>query len=225
MNRVRVRKIGSGAFVGSLTLGCPGADGVGDMGGEAVITVAGVGGSKADALHKAALIAEHITNDPIISALLPPQARAAIVATKKLASAAKQGSRVFRSVWRRFHGPGVQRLARALHDESMKAEGHTDAEVGAFWDRAKSIAKKAAKYGHPAGWAYMAAKYGAKKAGIRLRNPLVRARKRPEPQYDDEQYDDDDAQQAQQPAPQQAPEPAPEAPDIDDDADNEEEGA
>lgn len=200
MNRVRIRKHSPGVYVGALTLGCPGADGVGDMDGNAVITVGAFGSSQADALHKAALIAERIANDPIMAAILPPQARAAIVATKKLASAAKRGSRFFRHMWKRFNGPGIQRVARALHDEAMKNEGHTDAEVAGFWSRVKHIAKKAAKYGTVPGLIYTAAKAARRKKRKRAITPPPEA-----PQQEDEQPEDEQPEPPQPEAPQSEP--------------------
>lgn len=164
--RARVRKHDNGAYVGTITIASPNCGGVGDTGGDGVITIGAFGDSKADALHKAALVAERITSDPVLRAIIPPQALLAVAATKKLASAAKGGARLFRSVWKRFKGPGVQRLARALHDESMKRDGATTAEVGAFWGRVKKLAKKAVKYGTVPGLVYTAARYAGKKTGV-----------------------------------------------------------
>jgi hypothetical protein len=81
-----------------------------------------VGDTRADALKNAALVAERIANDPVLSALMPPQAMAAIKAAKGLASAAQQGSHVLKSFWHSLHGPGKKRLAKALHDEAVDQE-------------------------------------------------------------------------------------------------------
>lgn len=87
------------------------------------LTVAAVGDDRADALAKAALIAERIASDPILRAIMPPQAAAAIKAAKGLAAAAKRGTRTLRHFWSRIRGPGKRRLAEALHAEAAKAEG------------------------------------------------------------------------------------------------------
>lgn len=91
------------------------------------LTVAAVGDDRADALAKAALIAERIASDPILRAIMPPQAAAAIKAAKGLAAAAQRGTRTLRHFWRRIRGPGKKRLAEALHAEAAKAES---ADVG-----------------------------------------------------------------------------------------------
>lgn len=101
------------------------------------LSVAVVGDSRADALGKAALIAERIATDPVMSALMPPQALAAIKAAKGLAAAAKRGTRVLRSFWGRIHGPGKKRLAEALHEEAAKEEA---SDVG--WNPFKRKRKK-----------------------------------------------------------------------------------
>lgn len=90
------------------------------------LTVAAVGEDRADALAKASLIAERIVSDPILRAIMPPQAAAAIKAAKGLAAAAKRGPRVLRHFWGRIRGPGKKRLAEALHVEAVKA----DTDVG-----------------------------------------------------------------------------------------------
>jgi cytochrome c551/c552 len=96
-----------------------------------VITVAGIGDSRTEALANAARIAERIASDPVLSAVLPPQALPAIKAVKGLAAASKLGPRALRAVWSRLSGPGKQRLAAAL------AEDHGGAEVAwhPFWRR------------------------------------------------------------------------------------------
>lgn len=95
---------------------------------EGRVTVAVVGDSRADALGRAALIAERIASDPVMSALMPPQALAAIKAAKGLASAAKRGTRTLRRFWGHLHGPGKRRLAAALHEEAAKREASEDGE-------------------------------------------------------------------------------------------------
>ncbi len=79
-----------------------------------VITVAGIGDSRTEAIAKAALVAEKIASDPVLSAILPPGTLAAIKATKGLAAASALGIRHLRSFWRGLRGPGKKRLAEAL---------------------------------------------------------------------------------------------------------------
>lgn len=109
-------------------------------GGGGAMSVAGVGDSKADALARAASIAHRIMEDPVMSALMPPQAKAAIVAARGLAAAAKRGKRVLKSFWRRLKGPGKKRLARALLDEVKK---QNTADVG--WNPFRRKRKRPAR--------------------------------------------------------------------------------
>ena len=112
--RARFRTV-NGATVGSLTFPTK-------AGG---ISVHAVGDDRADALAKASLIAERIVNDPVMRALMPPQAEAAIKAAKGLAAAAKRGTKTLRRVWGMLRGPGKRRLAAVLHKE---AEQHENGE-------------------------------------------------------------------------------------------------
>lgn len=86
------------------------------------VNVQAVGGTKAEALMRAATIAQRIAEDPVMRALMPPQARAAIVAAKVLSVAARQGPAHLRRLWRHMKGPGKKRLAAALVEEAQKAE-------------------------------------------------------------------------------------------------------
>lgn len=114
MARIRIRKLSDGAHVASIHMHTHPTEGVGDIAGDACITVSGVGADPIEAMSKASLLAERITNDPVLRAILPPQAIMAVQATKQLASAAKQGRRVFKSVWGRLRGKGKKRVAAAL---------------------------------------------------------------------------------------------------------------
>lgn len=93
-----------------------------------------LGDSRVDALTNAALVAERIANDPVMQALMPPQAIAAIAAAKGLASAAHQGSDVLKSFWGKLHGPGKKRLAKVLHREALEREREEE-ESGALQKR------------------------------------------------------------------------------------------
>ena len=109
--RARFRNV-NGACVGSLSIPMQ----VGSL------SVSAVGDDRADALAKAALVAERIVNDPVMRALMPPQAAAAIKAAKGLAAAAKRGTRTLRRVWGMLRGPGKRRLAAVLHKEAQAHE-------------------------------------------------------------------------------------------------------
>lgn len=109
--RARFRTV-NGATVGSLSFPTV-------AGG---ISVHAVGDDRADALAKAALVAERIVNDPVMRALMPPQAAAAIKAAKGLAAAAKRGTKTLRRVWGMLRGPGKRRLAAVLHKEAERHE-------------------------------------------------------------------------------------------------------
>lgn len=81
------------------------------------LTIATVGGSKADALMRAGTIAQRIADDPVMSALIPPQAHTAIAAAKALSVAAKKGPKALKGLWGKLKGAGKKRLAEALHSE------------------------------------------------------------------------------------------------------------
>lgn len=102
---------------------------------DGTIVIAAVGDDKADALVKAALIAERVASDPVLRALMPPQAQAAIMAAKGLGVAAQHGSQAIRSLFHRLRGPGKQRLATVLHAEASELEQSGD--VGAWFRRKK----------------------------------------------------------------------------------------
>src|SRR5690349_16972847 len=91
-------------------------------GGPGHMRIAAVGDDRADALGRAALVAERIASDPIMRALMPPQALVAIKAAKGLSAAAKRGSHVLRYFWGKLKGPGKKRLAEVLHKEAVERE-------------------------------------------------------------------------------------------------------
>lgn len=141
--QIRFRSADDGTVIGACHI--PTAGGV--------ITVAGIGDSKTEALAKAALLAERIASDPVLSAVLPPGTLAAIRVTKGLAAASAHGVRTLRSFWSRLQGPGKQRLANALATD----HGVSDlGDVGFSWKKAAMFAANpmlAAQY------------FGGKKAG------------------------------------------------------------
>ncbi len=84
------------------------------------VQVATLGGTKADALMRAATIAQRIADDPVMAALMPPQAQAAISAAKALSAAARQGPKSLKKLWGKIRGPGKKRLAEALAREGQQ---------------------------------------------------------------------------------------------------------
>jgi len=113
MTRFRFQTTRNGSCIGAIEVptAVPGT-----------VIAACVGDDKADALAKAAALAERIAADPVMSAMMPPEAMPAIKAAKLLAGAAKRGSRTLRAVWRSLRGPGKRRLAKVLHTEAVKQE-------------------------------------------------------------------------------------------------------
>jgi hypothetical protein len=111
MTRFRF-KLKGGYVIGSLSI--PTACGA--------VNVQAVGGSKAQALMRAATIAQRISDDPVMRAMMPPQAQAAILAAKALSVAARAGAPQLKRLWRKLKGPGKRRLAAALVEEAEKPD-------------------------------------------------------------------------------------------------------
>lgn len=78
------------------------------------IPVQATGPDGAAALMRAADLADTLLQDPLLAAIIPPQAHLAIGATKQLAAAASAGGGILRSLWKSIRGPGKKRLAKAL---------------------------------------------------------------------------------------------------------------
>lgn len=102
--------------------GCVGAIEIPTSGVPGRVVVASLGDDKADALLKASVLAQRIASDPLVNALLPPNAMANIRAARALARAAQAGPAPLRRLWSRLRGPGKQRLAQALHKEAAQVE-------------------------------------------------------------------------------------------------------
>ena len=105
------------------------------------LTIAALGDDRADALGKAALLAERVVDDPILRSLMPPSAQAAVDTARDLAVASKRGRGPLRAVFASLRGPGARRLAMALAREQAKRSAATG-EVGIL-----PLAILAAKYG------------------------------------------------------------------------------
>lgn len=118
MARVSIKRHNRG-YVGTITVRSNahpriGVSGVGGLDDDIVIQVGAVGDSGADALLKAGAVVDRIMSDPVMQAILPPQAVIAVKTAKQLASAAKQGGKALKSIWGKLRGKGKKRLATAL---------------------------------------------------------------------------------------------------------------
>lgn len=78
------------------------------------VVVRAEGPDGAAALMHAANLADTLLQDPLLAAVIPPQATMAIAATRHLAEAASAGGGLLRSLWRSIKGPGKRRLAKAI---------------------------------------------------------------------------------------------------------------
>jgi hypothetical protein len=108
-------------------------------GSVASVGAVAVGDSKADAIGKAAQLAERIASDPIISALIPPQAKAAIQVAKGLAAASRRGFRSLKRAWG-FLSPKSKHLAKEL---AVEVKEGTIGDVGWNMDDVLKLAAKA----------------------------------------------------------------------------------
>lgn len=80
-------------------------------GGGRVVAMA-KGDSKAIALGKAAVIAKQITENPIVAALMPPQAAIAVKAISAISKSAAAGK--LADAAQKFSGPAMKRLSKVL---------------------------------------------------------------------------------------------------------------
>lgn len=126
--KYRIQRHKSGGYVGAIELRFRDRP--------AFVSAVAVGDTKADAIARASQVAERIASDPVIRALVPPQARAAIAVTKGLASAARRGLPTLRRVWRTL-SPKSKALAKELAAEVKQG---TIGEVG--WNPFRRKKKK-----------------------------------------------------------------------------------
>lgn len=103
---IRIRPTGGGLYLADVDV--PTDDGAGNF------VTSATGPDGAAALDRAAAIAQHIMDDPVMSALIPPQAHAAVAGAKLLAQAAHAGEDILSSLWSKLKGPGKKRLAKVL---------------------------------------------------------------------------------------------------------------
>lgn len=123
--RVSIKRHNRG-YVGTITVRSDahpdvGVAGVGAIDDDIIIQVGAVGDSGADALLKAGAVVDRIMSDPVMQAILPPQAVVAVKTAKQLASAAKKGGKALRSLWGKIRGKGKKRLAKALAKSSPRS--------------------------------------------------------------------------------------------------------
>lgn len=99
---------GSGGWAGQIDIPLnPGAI----PGGGALVATA-KGADKANALAKASAVADQIMGNPVVAALMPPQAALAVKAIKVLSKSAAAGKLV--DVAKKFKGPAMRRLSKVL---------------------------------------------------------------------------------------------------------------
>ena len=94
--------------------------------GDTEVVARATGPDGAAALDRAAAIAQNIMNDPVMSALIPPEAHAAVASAQILARAASAGAGVLESIWHRLKGPGKKRLAKVLLRTTNRGDYRTD---------------------------------------------------------------------------------------------------
>ena len=120
--KVRIKPTGDGGYIATISLGLD-APVIGD------VSASAEGDSQAEALEKAALVAERITSDPVFMTMMPPQVTLAVLAAKMLGRAAGIGMPELRAMFGTLKGKGQRRLARQLARET--ADNERRPEVGA----------------------------------------------------------------------------------------------
>ena len=104
-----LKPIPGGGWAGMLEIPLDPAGAV--AGGGRVVAVA-KGANKAEALTKAGAIADKIMENPVVAALMPPQAALAVKAIKVLSKSAAAGK--LADAAKKFTGPAMGRLKKAL---------------------------------------------------------------------------------------------------------------
>lgn len=99
---------GKGGWIGLIDLG---VDPRAVSGGGKLVAMAR-GADKPTALGKAAVIAKNALENPLIAAIMPPQAAIAVKAISALSKAASVGK--LDDAVKKFTGPAVKRLGRVL---------------------------------------------------------------------------------------------------------------
>lgn len=109
---IELRRVGD-RYLATITLTPAQSQAVVDAAnGHQKMSAHGSARTKAAALVHAADLAKKLFSNPVIAAILPPQAAPAIKAISAIGKLAAAGK--LRSIWRRFRGPAMRRLARAV---------------------------------------------------------------------------------------------------------------
>jgi hypothetical protein len=106
--KVRIRKVGPDTYEATLVM-------VGKAGTHQLVKAEAkaLAPSKADAVTRAADIANQIADNPVLAAVLPPGTKAGIAAAVKVADVVKAGGPVGATL-AKFSGKGARRLAKVL---------------------------------------------------------------------------------------------------------------
>lgn len=121
--KVAIRKC-CGGYVGSVDIPLVGEDDDTDS----RLHVQAEATSKREALARAAGIAAHIMDDPIVQSVLPPNAKYAITAAKLLAAHSGDLKKLGK-LWGSLRGSNKRKLAIALAKETVREE-HGEEAVG-----------------------------------------------------------------------------------------------
>ena len=108
---IELRKVGD-RYVASITLTPMQSAEVVDADGRQKVTAHGAAASKAAALVHAADMAKKLMSNPIVAAIMPPQVAVALKAISAIGKLAASGK--LRSIWKRFRGPAMKRLAKVI---------------------------------------------------------------------------------------------------------------
>lgn len=104
-----LKPIAGGGWAGIIEIPL---DAMGPVAGGGRVMAAAKGSSKAEALSKAGAIADKIMENPVVAALMPPQAAVAVKAIKVLSKSAAAGKLAEAAA--KFSGPAMGRLKKAF---------------------------------------------------------------------------------------------------------------
>lgn len=138
--RVQIKRAPRGGYVGCVEVE------TGAFPGKLMSVAKGI--TKAQALRRAASLAERVAQDPVMRAIMPEAALSAIQTAKTLAAAAQEGPRTLAAYLDGVHTPEAARLASVLAKETARKatrevmpeeddeeyEATDEGEVGAWWN-------------------------------------------------------------------------------------------
>jgi len=107
---LRFKKLPDGTWLAMLTV--PGRHEAPKS--HAAVTTTARGHTKAAALTRAGALADSIMNDPIVSAIIPPQAKVAVAVARNLGRLAQEGMPAVEHAMTSIAGEGKKRLLSAL---------------------------------------------------------------------------------------------------------------